>query len=129
MKPVVTHGNIFVLQDKLKSLEGVADRLAVVERTTRRRKRELRQVKASLREMLDAYWGAGDGDTPPAFIECAIRLSGYKHKKTLPDGTGRTEFGGGRVKHPTLAELFQEGPLGKKRKQYAYCLAQEPGGA
>jgi hypothetical protein len=64
------------------------------ERTAKRRLRELRQVKASLREMLDAYWGAGDGDPPPVFIERAIRLSGYKHVPYVSPYSCQQEPGG-----------------------------------
>jgi hypothetical protein len=39
---------------------------------------EVRALKKSMRELLDCYWGAGDGDEPPAFIKRAIRLSGYR---------------------------------------------------
>lgn len=31
----------------------------------------------SLWEMLDAYWGGGDGAPPPEFIERAAKLCGY----------------------------------------------------
>jgi hypothetical protein len=35
---------------------------------------------ASLREMLDCYWGAGDGQEPPAFIAKAkSHLSAYDY--------------------------------------------------
>lgn len=32
------------------------------------------KLQASLREMLDCYWGEGDGSTPPKFIKRALRL-------------------------------------------------------
>lgn len=41
---------------------------------------EKRALKKSMRELLDAYWGAGDGAEPPDFIKRAARLSGWKHK-------------------------------------------------
>jgi hypothetical protein len=35
------------------------------------------ELAASLREMLDSYWGDGNGDTPPKFISRASNLSHY----------------------------------------------------
>lgn len=42
-----------------------------------RRDREIASLKISIRELLDAYWGQGDGDTPPEFIQRAATLSGW----------------------------------------------------
>ena len=41
---------------------------------------EKRALRKSIRELLDCYWGAGDGEDPPEFIKRAARLSGWKHK-------------------------------------------------
>ena len=41
---------------------------------------EKRAMRASLREMLDCYWGAGDGEDPPEFIKRAARLARWTHK-------------------------------------------------
>ena len=49
------------------------ERLAAVVLAEKHRK--LRKV---MREMLDCYWGRGDGDTPPEFITRAANLSGWK---------------------------------------------------
>ncbi|MDR5726263.1 MAG: hypothetical protein RB191_02220 [Terriglobia bacterium] len=37
-------------------------------------------LRTSIRELLDCYWGSGDGETPPEFVKRAARLSGWKHK-------------------------------------------------
>lgn len=42
---------------------------------------EKRALRKIVRELLDCYWGAGDGDEPPAFIKHAASLSGWKHKE------------------------------------------------
>lgn len=38
------------------------------------------KLTTSLREMLDCYWGEGDGETPPEFIQRAQQLVA-KHGK------------------------------------------------
>lgn len=37
-------------------------------------------LRASMRQMLDAYWGEGDGARPPEFILEAMKLSGWTLK-------------------------------------------------
>jgi hypothetical protein len=41
---------------------------------------ENKALRTVVRELLDCYWGAGDGEDPPEFIKRAARLSGWKHK-------------------------------------------------
>ena len=41
---------------------------------------EKRAMRKAIRELLDCYWGAGDGSEPPDFIKRAARLAGWKHK-------------------------------------------------
>jgi hypothetical protein len=36
--------------------------------------RAIESLTTSLREMLDCYWGEGDGETPPEFIQRAQQL-------------------------------------------------------
>lgn len=50
---------------------------------------EVRALKKSMREMLDCYWGPGDGEDPPAFIKRAARLSGWKYK---PENDAAVKF-------------------------------------
>jgi len=38
------------------------------------------QLRASLRDLLDVYWGSGDGREPPEFIARAASLCGYPLK-------------------------------------------------
>lgn len=42
---------------------------------------EKRALVKSMREMLDAYWGEGDGEPAPEFIVRAARLARWKAKK------------------------------------------------
>lgn len=39
---------------------------------------ENKKLRASMRELLDCYWGNGDGARPPEFIIKAAFLSGWK---------------------------------------------------
>ncbi len=48
---------------------------------------EARALRASLREMLDAYWERGDGEPAPEFIKRAARLSRWKAPKGSLEGT------------------------------------------
>lgn len=36
--------------------------------------KEIEKLRKSLKEMLDCYWGEGDGAPPPAFIKRALKL-------------------------------------------------------
>ena len=64
---------------------------------------EKRALVASLREMLDAYWGEGDGEDPPDFIKRAARLARWKCKlrgTTLPQDPARHYIGCNSTKKP-----------------------------
>lgn len=41
-------------------------------------RRDIKRLKASMCELLDCYWGQGDGDEAPEFIQRAAALSGWK---------------------------------------------------
>lgn len=41
---------------------------------------ENKAMRKVIRELLDCYWGAGDGEEPPEFISRAARLASWKHK-------------------------------------------------
>lgn len=43
--------------------------------------RRARLAERALKEMLDAYWGEGDGGPPPSFVQRAIDLIGWEYKK------------------------------------------------
>lgn len=43
-----------------------------------RAKTENNALRKSMHEMLDAFWGEGDGDRAPDFIRRAARLSRWK---------------------------------------------------
>lgn len=45
---------------------------------------EKRALVKSMREMLDAYWGEGDGEEAPEFIKRAARLARWKCKSRMP---------------------------------------------
>lgn len=40
-------------------------------------------LRQTIRELLNCYWGEGDGQTPPNFIQKAIAQSAYKWKSPL----------------------------------------------
>jgi len=63
---------------------------------------ENRALRKSLREMLDAYWGAGDGEDPPEFIKRAARLGRWRYRavQQLPQDPARHYIGCNSLKKP-----------------------------
>lgn len=44
----------------------------------------IEQLRASLKEMVDCYWGKGDGEPPPSFVQRAIDLTKEKsHERAV----------------------------------------------
>lgn len=42
---------------------------------------EIERLRLSLHDMLDVYWGKGDGHTPPEFIQRAAKGCGFQLSK------------------------------------------------
>lgn len=50
---------------------------------------ERRKMRKVMRELLDCYWGRGDGDEAPEFIQRAAALSGWKAPAGSLKGTSK----------------------------------------
>lgn len=60
---------------------------------SKKQDRLMLEMRASLHEMLNEYWGPGDGEMPPEFIVKAAALSGFALKNYQGPHTGAREFG------------------------------------
>lgn len=69
--------------------------LTYAERAYQQRARQrstIAALKKSLREMLDAYWGKGDGETPPKFITLAANRAGWKSPSNKKPSSEKTIY-------------------------------------
>lgn len=70
---------------------GIVGRDELDYRSRQRKRSDLKATRKVIRELLDCYWGTGDGDPAPEFIKRAARLSGWKAPAGSLEGKKRDE--------------------------------------